>query len=52
MTPLWFDGPVVASDIVMENDSNANDKELTLEDDMELSDIDEYVISSDSDDSH
>ena len=50
MTPLWFDGPVLASDIVMEDDTNANDKELTSHDEMELSDIDEYVISSDSDD--
>ena len=49
MTPLWFGDPVVASDVAMEDDTDGNDEELTSDDKMELSYIDEYVISSDSD---
>ena len=41
----------MASDVAREDDTNGNE-ELTSDDDMELSDIDEYVISSDSDDSY
>ena len=50
MTPLWFDGPDVARDVAMEDETNGNDEARTSDDEMELSDIDEYVISSDTDD--
>ena len=50
MTPLWSDGPVVASDVSMEDDTYGNDEELTSDDEMELRDTDGYVISIDSDD--
>ena len=49
-TPLGFDGPVVAADVASEDDTTENDEDVTSDDDIELSDIDEYVMSSDSDD--
>ena len=37
ITSLWVDSPVVASDVVMEDNTNGNDAELTSDDEMELS---------------
>ena len=39
----------MASDGAMEDDTNGNDEALTSHDEMELTDIDDYVISRDSD---
>ena len=52
MRPLWFDGPVVISDVELEHDTSGNDEALTSDDEMELSDLGKCVSSSDSDDDY